>query len=311
MITQRFQQPDLSTILLMQLVDLETRMLATPDPELADLRMRKVKRILHLLKEAKVEKYDELLIACLSNSIASENHHIASMLIANPDCNLNFQNKEGKTLLMQIAELNYPDLFTQLIKTERCNLDIKDNDGETALFKAVSKNHQKIAEQLMAAGCDVNLFFGEISEMKCPGMSLLNWAFTKDNLYMVHLLLKHGAKIHNANEFFDTLIKYDRRNPALLSCLSILCRQQKELRESKFTGDQSNLLNAERFIQAQQYLDKLTRIKLSVFNEIAEGTNLLKDPLDIIAEYDEPLKRFPHQEVDNFIFEDETPAFRP
>lgn len=305
MAMQRFHDP-VSMQALLEEAYIEVVFPATPDREIADLRMRKVKRVMYLLKEARAQNYEQILIVLLSRSIEGGNHQIASMLIENPDCDLNLQNEHGKTVLMQAVESNHPDLISQFIKSERCHLDRKDNDGETALFHAVYKNHQKIAELLMVARCDVNLFFGE-----APGMTLLDWAFIKNNLYMVHSLLKHGAKIHNANEFFDTLIKYDRRNPDLLFCLSILCRQQKELRESKFAGEQRCLLNEERFVQAQNYLSKLTWIKLSVFNEIADGTQLPKDPLDVIAEYDEPLKRFSHQKVDSIIFADETPSFKP
>merc|ERR1711964_690986 len=77
---------------------------------------------------------------------------IASQLIE-ARCNVDAQNPNGNTALMEAARYNSPDIASQLIEAG-CNVDAKGQRGKTALILAAYKNHPDIASQLIEAECD-------------------------------------------------------------------------------------------------------------------------------------------------------------
>ncbi len=270
----------------------------TKDIELTSSRVRTVKRILELLKNSSSfeKEYKPFLSNVLTNAIIHGNKEIAFMIIDNSDCNLDLQDTEGKTVLMLATELDRVEILDKLIQSKRCNLELTDTEKETALFKAVLGHHRENAAQLIMAGANVNISINLPEDKHIERkLYLLDFAFNL-NLHIVNLLLIHGAKIKNASQFYNELIKWNFLKPDYLSCLSFLCKQQQELRDGKSECEPLSKLSDDEFARAKEKLDSLNKIKVSdakeVLAKLEEGTNLTKDTLTIINEYDAPFDRF-------------------
>lgn len=79
-----------------------------------------------------------------------------TLLIENPDIDLNVKNNDGYTPLMLALLHNIPiDLLQQLICNPKIDLDIENNKGETSLFIAILYEKWKEVTSLVGMGANV------------------------------------------------------------------------------------------------------------------------------------------------------------
>lgn len=75
------------------------------------------------------------------------------VLSAQPDVNLNLQDKQGETPLMAAVGANWEEGVARLLKV-RANVDIPNSGGETPLIRAVLMHNEPIVRMLLDAGAN-------------------------------------------------------------------------------------------------------------------------------------------------------------
>ena len=71
--------------------------------------------------------------------------------------NINWQNSDGVSVLMQAAASNQPEILNLLLRWG-AYFDLQDNDGWTALMFAARFGHTKVVQLLLEFGADVTLY---------------------------------------------------------------------------------------------------------------------------------------------------------
>ncbi|MDD5456115.1 MAG: ankyrin repeat domain-containing protein [Candidatus Margulisbacteria bacterium] len=116
--------------------------------------------------------------------------------LINKGADINYKNKEGKSILIRATELNYDNLVKELINAgvdingfEKGTSDIFIDHGDTALIKSIKQNNDKIYKLLINAGADVNY---RDNDKHTPLMFAIYYNQEK----FVRDLIKRGADIH-------------------------------------------------------------------------------------------------------------------
>lgn len=98
----------------------------------------------HINLEVRDNYGQTALIETVSDSIAE--------LLITAGANVNAQDKDGKTALIQAAENNFVDKLKVLVKARGIRLDQRDNKGETALMGARAARNEDCIRSLLSAG---------------------------------------------------------------------------------------------------------------------------------------------------------------
>lgn len=113
---------------------------------------------------------------------------ILEMLLEKNSSNINTQNRDGWTALMQ-ASVNAPVKSTELLLKYGADLEIKDATGRTALSWAAGSGNIEALQNLIQAHADINTLD---NNHETP----LMWAATMGKGKTVNLLLQAGADIN-------------------------------------------------------------------------------------------------------------------
>ncbi|KAG4304076.1 hypothetical protein PORY_002440 [Pneumocystis oryctolagi] len=93
-------------------------------------------------------------------------------------------------LFFMAAKQGDLDLIEKMCKLGEIMPNVQDDQGVTALHWASINDHINVGRYLILNGVDVNIQSGEFHATP------LHWAAKNGNLYMVHMLLQHGAYLH-------------------------------------------------------------------------------------------------------------------
>ena len=69
---------------------------------------------------------------------------------------INYQNEEGRTILMRAAKRDHKDVVRILVDNG-ADVNKRDLNGKTALMGAAKKGNKTIVKKLMEAGADLNI----------------------------------------------------------------------------------------------------------------------------------------------------------
>jgi len=135
-------------------------------------------------------------------------------------CNLNIQNEEGNTGLIDACGKGHREIVSMLIKA-KCDLNIQNKDGDTGLILACRKGYKEIVSILIKAKCDLNI-------QNEDGDTGLIWTCYKCHKEIVVELVRYGCKIDESSrnnypneiniglelrtQLFDTCIRYVLKN---------------------------------------------------------------------------------------------------
>lgn len=299
----------------------------TKDSELNNRKINYVKIFIAYIKEAHVDNYQELMNTILSSAISKGNNEIARMVIDSPDTNLDLFNNLGRSPLIHAIELRNNEIASILIKSKRCDLNIKSKIGDTALG-AAAFNSPEIALQLIESKADVSIpYIASIPGMDAKPEDVVAPIDISDDLRVIYQLLLREAKPRDSSRFLENLFsiseKYrygrnprDLRDPNLLSCLTIFCKQQQELRDAN--PDDKARLSDKEFNQAKKYLDKLDALHKShaeqTFDHLNAALKIIASgkfgPLSIINGYDAPLERISEEDFRASVSDERVISFK-
>jgi ankyrin repeat protein len=122
----------------------------------------------------------------LFSAVASGNLDLVKLFLGK-GFNVNDQDDEGGSLLMEAVRMNHPDILTYLLSHTDVNLDMQNILGYTALYYAVKFGYNKTAKILIAYHANVN-----IKDKK--GISVIQLAEQSQNDEILMLLRQNGAK---------------------------------------------------------------------------------------------------------------------
>jgi ankyrin repeat protein len=110
--------------------------------------------------------------------------------------NINTQNRQGQTALMQSCIHGSGDIFIFLIENN-ANIKVKDNSGKTALDYAIMHNRPEMIEFLLLSGADANLSVDQAlkkaAEFEKIKIQTQFYAANNANTKIVKILIAHGA----------------------------------------------------------------------------------------------------------------------
>lgn len=109
-------------------------------------------------------------------------------VIAGKDEELNKQDNQGKTALMQ-AIFDYEDDKARVLITKGADLNIKDKKGKAAIIYTIIHERFDIAQLLIEKGADVNTVDNK-------GMTALMWAAERSVYKIAGWLVENGADVH-------------------------------------------------------------------------------------------------------------------
>lgn len=105
----------------------------------------------------------DVYVSPLFNSLLHDQIIVAKMLIKH-GANVNFQNSQGRSVLMLAVEKKEAELLELLLNNTQIELNATDNEGRTALFFAypdpesvLSDQNRHIVDRLLAAGLDESI----------------------------------------------------------------------------------------------------------------------------------------------------------
>ncbi|XP_048772787.1 ankycorbin-like [Ostrea edulis] len=111
-------------------------------------------------------------------------------------CDVNIENKDGRSALMLAIEMDDVEMIKALIKAG-ARVNKSDNSGKTPLLLALEEGKFKIAEYLIKHGSDVN-------EMDCLGQTALHLVATgehNDCTKIVKILFHCGYVMKEADKW--------------------------------------------------------------------------------------------------------------
>ncbi len=120
---------------------------------------------------------------------------LASMVLIDAKVDLNNQDDDGYTALMQAAAKGNKKIVQMLIDA-KVDLNKRDKKGYTALILAVLRGHKEIVQMLIDAKADLNI-------KDSMGITALIWAaFAEENKNMdiVQMLINAGADLNNQDD---------------------------------------------------------------------------------------------------------------
>lgn len=131
----------------------------------------------------------------LINEIKYESNESIKDKIKNLDNpqEINNQDKQGFTLLIQASKDNNNDITNFLITNTKANLDIANKVGDTALIWAARNNNEKIVKKLINNGAKLNI-------KNKSGNSALSIACENGNLEITKWLLESETKSNTNGE---------------------------------------------------------------------------------------------------------------
>eukprot|EP00833_Pecoramyces_ruminatium_P007239 jgi/Orpsp1_1/1181271/evm.model.c7180000076561.1 len=109
--------------------------------------------------------------------------------------------ENGYTLLTLSYELNYKNIFKNLVVRNKVNKNQIDGNGKTILYYAIDKEDIETIENLIIYDADINL---EDNEGNTP----IFYAVEKKNLSIIKLLNENGVKIDIKNKDGKSLLDY-------------------------------------------------------------------------------------------------------
>ncbi len=126
---------------------------------------------------------------------------IFNILLANPNIDVNLQNKNKDTALYLAAKNGSQEIATLLLAKENINVNLQDIDGNTALHLGLQENKLDVVKFLLAKE-NINVNLQDID-----GNTALHFAIQKNNLEIVKLIL--------AKENIDVNLQNKNRETAL------------------------------------------------------------------------------------------------
>ena len=125
-------------------------------------------------------------------AIANGKENIIQYLLTIKDIDINAQNNEGSTALIEAIEKNNATLVTQLIN-KGANVNIADKNGFTPLIMATINAKNAIATELINNGADINAQNNE-------GDTALIRAIKNNDKDKVLLLINNNANVNQINK---------------------------------------------------------------------------------------------------------------
>lgn len=118
---------------------------------------------------------------------AQAGHHSLLKFLLESGVNVNVQDENGKTALLEAA-MNRDVASAELLLSHNASIDQKDNFGDTALIIAAERAYLPIVELLVSKGADINV-------MGSQGRTPLMAAIVRQELPLVKYLCTAGADI--------------------------------------------------------------------------------------------------------------------
>jgi len=163
--------------------------------------LKKMKEILDNYKNNSIGKYDA------KSSIES--------YLTDNKYDIDYQNKEGETLLIIICKENYDVNFVNLLLIHECNVNIPDNNGNTALMYACKNANISLVNYLIKYGANIDV-------QNKDGMTPLIISSKYNHTDITNELINSGAKLYTQDKFGNTALHYSCKNGNIISVNNIL-----------------------------------------------------------------------------------------
>ncbi|QGA22069.1 hypothetical protein EYB26_009783 [Talaromyces marneffei] len=118
---------------------------------------------------------------------AQAEHHSLLEFLLECGVNVNLQDENGKTALMEAA-MNRDVASAELLLSHNVSIDQRDNFGDTALISAAERGYLPVVELLVSKGADINV-------MGSRGRTALMAAIVRQELPLVKYLCAAGADL--------------------------------------------------------------------------------------------------------------------
>jgi ankyrin repeat protein len=182
----------------------------------------------------------------LLNAVAHGNKATVQALI-DAKANVDLPTDTGVTALMLAAHEGNKAIAQTLIDA-KANVNLSTLiGGDTALMLAATGEEEAIVQALIDAKADVNM----LNRYRC---SALDYAIKAKRLSIITMLLNNHVIINSPRALLSFLKECPRHDPNLISCLTILCRQESLWREARMPSR----LSEEHYQEAQDYLHEVT-----------------------------------------------------
>lgn len=144
---------------------------------------------------ASAESSSALIEAAKTNELSK-----AKSLLNNSKTNINAQDSEGMTALMQAAiEGNVP--MTKLLLSKKAQLELKNLVGDTALAVAVGNDQYDVARVLVKNGADADILMGDENKE-----TLFMRSFSSDRNFALIILKKNPKVINKTDALGETAL---------------------------------------------------------------------------------------------------------
>jgi ankyrin repeat protein len=119
-------------------------------------------------------------------------------LINNPSFDINYEDRQGKTLLMLASEYGLVEVVKMLL-TMGANPNDRNSVGRTPIMFASVEGHKEVVELLLSSGANPN-------DKDKYGNSPILWASGNGHKEVVELLLSNGANPNDKDDLKNTPI---------------------------------------------------------------------------------------------------------
>ena len=127
--------------------------------------------------------------------------------LLNDGADPNIKDENEQTPLILASQNGYTEIVDLLLNA-KADPNIQDEWVETALIKASRYGYTEIVEKLLNAKADPNIQDEEDDLQYKNRNTALMYSIEHNNIEIVELLLKNGAKVDKKNKWGDTALNY-------------------------------------------------------------------------------------------------------